>query len=135
MKPIRDDIKDGLDSGFSLCCIVYFLVRRAIYGLTGKLIQLKQPKESQHVLCPFHIWWHSLMPMRYHNCTTCNWKQYNKPKCVKCVSCKHEYNRGEANCLICNYRRGTIGCVVAGNRTIIPIYEERDFGVNYENRV
>lgn len=136
---LRETIRDGLDSGFPLCCIAYFVVRMAVWRLTGKLIQLRQPKGSQHVLCPFHVLFHKFIPMRpYHNCGTCNWQQYAKSKCVKCVHCKHQYERGATSCTLCSYRRGPIGFVMIRTTnppTAKPIYEERDFGENYENRI
>ena len=98
---IYDDIRDGLNSNFPLCCIVYFLVRCKISSRTGYFLRgFHESGKGRHIFCPFHMF-RKIKP--YYNCpnNACNlydpnyhgiavnlkhfqWMQYGKKLCNKC---------------------------------------------------
>lgn len=89
-EPIRH-WKDGKDSGFSWCCVVWFLIRGRILRITGYYIDFEHKLYGEkysnrhykvrHVLCPFHA--HGKIK-KYYTCKKCEWVQYGNKKCVKC---------------------------------------------------
>lgn len=127
-----DHIKQGKDSSFSACCIVYFLLRMTMYRITGRWINLPQPKETHHVLCPFHCAYHAIAPVKeYHRCSVCNWIQYGNPNCTRCLSCDHSFSTNGAECLICGSERTPLGYELvadasSGKSIVIPYYDREE---------
>jgi len=90
-KDLLGQIDDGIESGFSWCCIIAFIIRVRIFP---KCMQNWFPrlKNQDHILCVFHYVYHMFVRMRYYYCHNCNWVQYKKQKCNKCKNCEHEFH-------------------------------------------
>lgn len=88
----RGDIKRGIDSGFSLCCIACFLIRgefvlRGWYNPSGA-----KDGDYAHIVCPMCRIWHKLCRTEifYSYCRACNWEQFRRIRCNLCL--KMPYN-------------------------------------------
>lgn len=103
----KEHIREGRDSGFSWCCIAYFLIRMYIGKITGKWLGYPtQIKGIEHVLCPFHYLYYLISPIKsYFYCGRCRWLQYGNPACFKCLKCKHVFPEGEPKCFRCDFHR------------------------------
>lgn len=89
----------GIDSGYPVCCIQYFLFRWWFYDTLSKvsprLVSYVRPKlmkftsklvKSQHCLCPKHLakaymGWYKI---EYFYCKHCDWVQLNNNVCNLC---------------------------------------------------
>ena len=83
------DIKRGLDSNYSLCCIVWFFLRfhiSFIFKLDKKIGDKYPICNSQHILCPICRlkYWFTKRQPEYTRCEHCDWTQCNKLKCNLC---------------------------------------------------
>ena len=106
-------IRDGLDSGFPWCCIVYYKVRlfsmyiwmilfnniipfdpnrncKEGYSSEAAWREYTKTKEyrrkAQHIVCWFHkvLYWIQSKEHTYHRCTKCKWMQFEHKKCNRC---------------------------------------------------
>jgi hypothetical protein len=109
---VAEDYKDGRDSGFSVCCIFFYVFRLWVWKKTGKFIDNPtEVKGACHILCPMHYLVHLAVPIKdYYFCETCNWQQYDLKTCTKCLNCRHQFPYDEAKCIKCDYLRNPI-CV------------------------
>ena len=98
MKLINGDIKAGLASGFSPCCIAYFLVRNKVnkWIFKGDIARYNTAMDSlyakiaidrdhwEHVPCPVHklLSIFRLYVPTYHRCEECGWQQLAKKECT-----------------------------------------------------
>ena len=108
-----DFVKEGRDSGFPWCCIVYYKVRlffMAIWIITfnsygpfnisigdDKVFRSKKEmdayfdtsewkRQAQHITCWFHKILYALQRKEhtYYDCRECGWKQFEKKDCNRC---------------------------------------------------
>lgn len=95
-------IKEGIDSGFSPCCIVHFKIRsfgvsflEAVFGQKGQSIVTDHMDKSKfkgyirHVLCPFCENKYKPEELKYYSCEAhhdgyCEWFQFKKSTCSRC---------------------------------------------------
>lgn len=91
----KEHIKAGKDSGYSYCCILYFLIRLIyvnfrlfvlkwpIYGSIGD----RKPKYN-HVVCPICRFKLKNKEVKYYKCKDCGWIQFEDPCCNNCLQGK-----------------------------------------------
>lgn len=83
-----DFIKNGRESGYSWCCIIWFKIRAIYMDLDNYIFNrywtLPDDDQFQHVACPFHIIYYKNHPFKYYNCKKHNWEQFQIKDCIKC---------------------------------------------------
>lgn len=88
----------GEQSGYSLCCILWFKLRWALmvdskfkkyfnkYWSTKHKIKDRLGIKSKfyHILCPFCWVKYQFKPFQYFKCYSCDWTQFQKQCCNLC---------------------------------------------------
>lgn len=87
---IREHIKQGMDSNYSPCCILWFLFRLKLIhiGLYNPYWDTNNDNcdEYRHIACIFCKLYNKLMRVEifYSYCRKCDWIQYRKMRCNVC---------------------------------------------------
>lgn len=124
---LRNDVKDGRDSGYPYCCIGWYLVRCRIKDSFGWYLNLPWERlGAGHVRCPLHAY---LTPKKSHTCENCNWVQYGIVECKRCAHCRHSFPFDEPLCSECGYERRPVAFTfrmhLNGQRELIKIYDDK----------
>lgn len=99
MEKILREIEAGRDSGFSSCCIFYYLLRSRFieHILTWKRWDKyfgesfrKEDKKWRHIVCPVCELKYKILNKEptYYHCKSCYWTQFENSSCNYCVSPK-----------------------------------------------
>jgi len=89
----KNYIKNGKDSGYSSCCIVWYRLRGIILCLqrliTGRLpiaelVDPNNPPKYQHILCPVCLIKYRNRDVKYYECKKCGWHQFENSICNRC---------------------------------------------------
>lgn len=83
-KFIKKSIKNGIDSNYSICCIITFIIRYPF--ASRKAIISNKSHKYQHVVCYLHkfYYWVTNQLIQYSYCRDCNNLQFNIKTCKTC---------------------------------------------------
>lgn len=83
-------IREGRKSGFSWCCVFWYLLTRNIirplFRVYVNCTATDRAEWTSHVLCPrcAHRYSKTLAMATYYDCAHCGWRQFQNSVCCKC---------------------------------------------------